>query len=381
MTEFAFIMGVSANLILLIVCIPAFALLIIRLYQTRVAQIYPMLAISFATIIMAITEILILNSSDESYVGDILAPIVVLMWMTCFCGFAFFLAGLTRNSVFCRETAIVLLLAGLVGGLALAGTGNQILVVQQDDVIDFRTGHLMSLVMGPLMIFVSAWGFFVLDKTRQFAVSRKQERQQRIFAWGMSIAFFGPLAANSIGGFAAEVLPNLEEPAFIFLLTAPNLLIGLGLIAVIISYGSNKEIFYLQPQQLYSLMVIEKAGVPVFSFSFRYEQESQDSDVNSILAAGALKAISSFLKEAVGGKEEIREIVTADRIVIAKTGDTKQFIAVLIAERASSFVHNALTKFTAAFATEYGHYIDKFRGSVVDFQGADRVVLSTFGFG
>jgi hypothetical protein len=381
MTELALIMGVCANLILLFVCIPALGLLIIRLYQTRVAQIYPMLAISLATINMALTEILILISSDESYVGDILAPIVVLMWMICFCGFAFFLAGLTRNSIFCRETAIALLLAGFVGGLALAGTGDQIKVVRQDDVFDFHTGQLMSLTMGPLMIFVSIWGFFVLNKTRQFAVSLKQERQQRIFAWGMSIAFFGPLLTNSIGGFVAAAFPDLEETVFIFLITVPNLLIGLGSIVTMIAYGSNKEIFYLQPQQLYSLLVIERSGVPVFSFSFRYEQERQDSDVNSILTAGALKAISSFLKEAVGGKEEIREIVTADRIVIAKTGVTKRFIAVLIADRSSPFVHDALTKFTAAFATEYGPYIDNFMGNVADFHGADRVVHSTFGFG
>ncbi|MFW9915164.1 MAG: hypothetical protein ACFFGZ_06090 [Candidatus Thorarchaeota archaeon] len=381
MAELALIMGLSANFILLVVCLPALGLLIIRLYQTRVAQIYPMLAISLATIIMAITEILILSSSDESQVRDVLGPVVVLTWMVCFVGFAFFLAGLTRNSIFCRETAIALLLAGFVGGLALGGTGEQIKAVQQDDVFDFRTGQLMSLVMGPLMIFVSAWGFFVLNKTRQFAVSRKQERQQRIFLWGMSFAFFGPLIANSIGGLAAGMFPDLEEEVFLFLITVPNLLIGLGLIAVIVAYGSNKEIFYLQPQQLYSLIVIERAGLPLFNFRFQYGQKRQDGDVNSILTAGALKAISSFLKEAVGGQEEIREIVTADRIVIAKTGLKKQFIAVLIADRASSFVHDALAKFTAAFAAEYGPSIDKFTGNVADFHDADRVVLSTFGFG
>ncbi|MHA2500860.1 MAG: hypothetical protein ACXAEL_14925 [Candidatus Hodarchaeales archaeon] len=381
MTELALIMGLSVNIILLVVCFPTLGLLAIRLYQTRVAQIYPMLAITLATIIMAIAEILILSSSDESQVRDILGPIVVLTWMICFVGFAFFLAGLTRNSIFCRETAIALLLAGFVGGLALAGTGEQIEVVQQDDVLDFRTGQFMSLIMGPLMIFVSTWGFFVLNKTRQFAVSLKQERQQRIFVWGMSIAFFGPLIANSIGGFAAGLFPDLEEAAFLFLITVPNLLIGLGLLAVIVAYGSNKEIFYLQPQQLYSLMVIERTGLPVFSFRFPYEQERLDGDVDTILTAGALKAISSFLKEAVGGQEEIREIVTADRIVIAKTGATKQFIAVLIADRASSFVHDALTKFTATFATEYGPCIEKFTGNLADFHDADRVVLSTFGFG
>lgn len=384
MVSTAFILGISANFFLLVLSIPAVGLLFLRYYQTRVAQIRPMIAINIACIVLAINETAILITTDGTLIEQVLAPITILMWMVCFVGFAFFLAGLTRNSLFCKETALVLLLAGIVAGLVLAGSEHQIQAIRQYEVSVFETSFALFLFQTPLMIYVSFWGYSVLNKTRQFAVTPKQEQQQRIFTWGMSTSFFGPLIAYSLAEFVPIMVPSLEEAAFLFRIAAPNLLIGVGLLTIIIIYALNKEVIYLQPQQLYSLLIIENSGLPLFDFNFRFrdsetENREENRGVDVILTAGALKAITSFLKEAVGGQEEIREIVTVDRIIIAKAGEG--YFSVLISDRASSFVHQALGQFTATFDKEYGHHIQDFMGKTDVFAGVDRLVAAAFGMG
>jgi hypothetical protein len=150
----------------------------------------------------------------------------------------------------------------------------------------------------------------------------------------------------------------------------------LGLTCLAILYGRNKEPIYLQPQQLYSLIVIQSTGLPLFTFQFKRGEPSED-DVDPGLTAAALTAITSFFKDAVGSTEEFREITTADKIVIAKAGDG--FFSVLVSERASSFVHLALTQFTAIFNKEYSSALENFTGNLEDFKGAERAVVPAFG--
>ncbi|MHA2231518.1 MAG: hypothetical protein ACXAB4_03405, partial [Candidatus Hodarchaeales archaeon] len=290
--------------------------------------------------------------------------------------------GLTRNNIFCKETSIGLLLAGITVGLVLAGSNHQIQAERQYGVSVFSTSFTMFLFMVPLMIYVSFWGYSVLNRTRQFAVTPKQARQQQFFTWGMSTSFFGPSIAFSLAEYIPAAVPSLEEAAFHFRIAAPNLLIGVGLLTVIIIYALNKEVMYLQPQQLYSLLIIENSGLPLFNFNFRYrdaetDKPEDDRPVDVVLTAGALKAITSFLKEAVGGQEEIREIITVDRIIIAKAGNG--YFSVLISDRASSFVHQALSQFTATFDKEYGHHIQNFMGKTDVFAGVDQLVAAGFG--
>ncbi|MHA2367975.1 MAG: hypothetical protein ACXADX_04080 [Candidatus Hodarchaeales archaeon] len=216
----------------------------------------------------------------------------------------------------------------------------------------------------------------VLKKTREFAVTEKQEKQQRLFAYGLIIIFFvGPLVTMAISAVVLSV-PEYQGVGTVIGILSTMVFSTVGITCLAIIYGLNKEPIYLQPQQLYSLMVVDQVGLPLFAFQFK-RGESSEGDVDPGLTAAALTAITSFFKEAVGSTEEFREIATADKIVIAKVGPG--FFSVLVSERASSFVHLALTQFTTAFTRDYGTHVEKFTGNLEDFKGAERVVVSAFG--
>ncbi|MFQ5979891.1 MAG: hypothetical protein ACE5OZ_17305 [Candidatus Heimdallarchaeota archaeon] len=364
MAELYLILALSANSLLFLISVPTLGLLALRYYQTRVAQILPLLGFVIVGIYASLHFSMAFVSSKEAN-EEFYGPVAMLLTVISFLLFAFFLAGLTRNSVFCRETAIALFLGGIITGLVWKEgivTG-----IKEEGVYFFEIELLLAVFQIPFLFFIGIWGIQVLNKTREFAVTEKQEMQQRIFAYGMGIVFFGGPLVSMVLGFSG----------FSFLGILSTMVAStVGLTCLTILYGRNKEPIYLQPQQLYSLIVILSTGLPLFTFQFKHGEPSKD-DVDPGLTAAALTAITSFFKDAVGSTEEFREITTADKIVIAKAGDG--FFSVLVSERASSFVHLALTQFTAAFAKDYGQQVEKFTGNLDDFRGAERVVTSAFG--
>ncbi|MHA2370701.1 MAG: hypothetical protein ACXADX_17950 [Candidatus Hodarchaeales archaeon] len=374
MPELYLILVLSASGLLLIVSIPTLGLLVIRYYQTRVAQIFPIMGLMIMSIIYAFNSSIGATSSEKQ-IENLHGPVTIIIWVICYVLFALFLAGLTRNSVFCRETALILTLGGIIGGLVWKD--GMIHAVQENGVYYFEDDPLISIFFVPFALFIGIWGVKVLQKTHEFAVNEKQERQQRLFGYGLIVIFFVSLLAGAANDLLMDWVPDYHEIGFIIRVMNPILFGIVGFVCLAIIYAINKEPIYLQPQQLYSLMVVQSTGLPLFAFQFKRSESSESPEVDPGLTAGALTAITSFLREAVGGKEAFREIVTEDRIVLAKAGEG--FISVLVSERASAFVHLALTRFTTTFTNDYGTHVENFTGNLEDFEGAERVVASTFG--
>ncbi|MFX0116581.1 MAG: hypothetical protein ACFFB3_18680 [Candidatus Hodarchaeota archaeon] len=373
MPELFLILALSANVILFLVSVPTLGLLVIRYYQTRVAQILPLLGFMILSIYVSLHFSLAYVSSEKE-IETFYGPGALILSTFSFLLFAFFLAGLTRNSVFCRETALALFLGGIIIGLVWKE--GLVTAAHEEGIWFFKTDPLLAVFQIPFLLFIGFWGIKVLKKTREFAVTEKQEHQQWLFTYGLIIIFFvGPLVTIAIA-IPLYWLPEYQDLGSIIGIMSTVIFSTVGLVCLAIIYGRNKEPIYLQPQQLYSLIVIQSTGLPLFTFQFKRGGSAED-DVDPGLTAAALTAITSFLREAVGSTEEFREIVTADRIVLAKAGEG--FFSVLVSERASSFVHLALTQFTAIFARDYGQQVEKFAGNLDDFRDAERVVSSAFG--
>jgi hypothetical protein len=328
----------------------------------------------FTMVIFAINGMLMVVATQQD-IRNLFGPISVLLLLVCYVALAFWLTGLTRNSLVSGETGLVLFLVGLIAGVS--GQKDQIQPIQEENVSYFLFGNLLSLLLGLLLIFATIWGYKVLNKAREFAVNPKQDRQQQMITYGLIGSFLGPLVVNIVGIAGYRMSSSLKQVAFVALLTLPSLLIGLGIVVVALVYAWSKEAILLQPQQLYSLFVVNQNGVPLFTFQF--VQRPPDEMADLALTGGVLNAIASILKETVGGGENVQEIITESRIIIAKRGT--EFISILIAERASSFVHQALIRFTAGFDREFGSYIQNFTGEVDIFKDATNLVRSMFGLG
>ncbi|MFW9915167.1 MAG: hypothetical protein ACFFGZ_06105 [Candidatus Thorarchaeota archaeon] len=374
MANIVLILGLCSRIFLLVVCLPSIGLLLRRYYQTRAPQILPPLIMVFTMVIFAINGMLVLVATPQS-ISDIFGPISVIVLLVCYVAFSFWLTGLTRDHLFSGETGLILFLVGLIAGLL--GQKDQIQPIQEEDVSYFLFGNLLSLLLGLLLIFTTIWGFQTLTKAREFAVNPKQDRQQQLISFGLLGAFLGPLFVNILGIAGYRMSSSLKQLAFFTLVTIPSLLIGLGIVVIALVYAWSKEAILLQPQQLYSLFVVNQDGLPLFTFQFVNRPPEEIADL--ALTAGVLNAIASILKETVGGGEDVREIVTENRIIMAKRGT--EFISILIAERASSFVHQALIRFTAVFDAEFGSHIQKFAGEIEIFKDATHLVRSMFGLG
>ncbi|MHA2232589.1 MAG: hypothetical protein ACXAB4_08850 [Candidatus Hodarchaeales archaeon] len=374
MVNLVLILGLCSRIFLLLVCFPSIVLLSRRYYQTHAPQLFPPLIMLFTMVIFAINGMLMVVATQQD-IRNLFGPISVLLLLVCYVALAFWLTGLTRNSLVSGETGLVLFLVGLIAGVS--GQKDQIQPIQEENVSYFLFGNLLSLLLGLLLIFATIWGYKVLNKAREFAVNPKQDRQQQMITYGLIGSFLGPLVVNIVGIAGYRMSSSLKQVAFVALLTLPSLLIGLGIVVVALVYAWSKEAILLQPQQLYSLFVVNQNGVPLFTFQF--VQRPPDEMADLALTGGVLNAIASILKETVGGGENVQEIITESRIIIAKRGT--EFISILIAERASSFVHQALIRFTAGFDREFGSYIQNFTGEVDIFKDATNLVRSMFGLG
>ncbi|MHA2231651.1 MAG: hypothetical protein ACXAB4_04085, partial [Candidatus Hodarchaeales archaeon] len=188
MPELYLILALSANLLLFLISVPTVGLLALRYYQTRVAQILPILGFVIVGLYASLHFSFAYVSTKEE-VEEFYGPVAVLITVVSFLLFAFFLAGLTRNSVFCRETGLALFLGGVLTGLTWKE--GMMTGIKDEGVYFFEIDPLVAVVQIPFLFFIGIWGIQVLNKAREFAVTEKQERQQRIFAYGMGIVFFG----------------------------------------------------------------------------------------------------------------------------------------------------------------------------------------------
>ncbi|MFX0115540.1 MAG: hypothetical protein ACFFB3_13410, partial [Candidatus Hodarchaeota archaeon] len=367
MANIVLIFGLCSRIFLLLVCFPSIVLLLRRYYQTRAPQIFPPLIMVFAMVIFAINGMLVLVATQES-IREIFGPISVITLLVCYIALSIWLTGLTRNNLFSGETGLVLFLVGLITGLL--GQNDQIQPIEEDSVAYFLFGMPLAILLGLLLISAAIWGYHVLTKAREFAVNPKQDRQQQLIAFGLIAALLGPLFVNMIALAGYHTDSGMKQFAFFTLVTLPSLLIGLGIVIIALVYAWSKEAILLQPQQLYSLFVVNQDGLPLFTFQF--VQRPPDEITDLALTAGVLNAIATILKETVGSGEDVREITTENRIIIAKRGT--EFISILIAERASSFVHQALIRFTAAFDKAFDSYIQDFTGEIDIFQSANNLV-------
>jgi hypothetical protein len=374
MANIVLIFGLCSRIFLLVVCFPSIALLLRRYYQTRAPQIFPPLIMVFAMVIFAINGMLVLVATQDD-IREIFGPISVITLLVCYIALSFWLTGLTRNNLFSGETGLVLFLVGLITGLL--GQNDQIQPIEEDSVAYFLFGMPLAILLGLLLISATIWGYHVLAKAREFAVNPKQDQQQQLIAFGLIAALLGPLFVNMIALAGYHMDSGMKQFAFFTLIILPSLLIGLGIVVIALVYAWSKEAILLQPQQLYSLFVVNQDGLPLFTF--RFIQRSPGEITDLALTAGVLNAIATILKETVGSGEDVREITTENRIIIAKRGT--EFISILIAERASSFVHQALIRFTAAFDKAFDSYIQDFTGEIDIFQSANNLVRSIFGLG
>ena len=143
----------------------------------------------------------------------------------------------------------------------------------------------------------------------------------------------------------------------------------LGLILFFYIY-LKEGIYVLQEETLRRIIIIDYGGIPVYSYLFKHYSKivqnpsfeekkrrliSISDSADDILFSGTLKAILNLLGEFTGSNQILREISLDKSILLIKQTPDKRYTVVLLSDSTSSFIQDALDRFTASFFKELPH--------------------------
>ncbi|MHA1379854.1 MAG: hypothetical protein ACTSRG_15905 [Candidatus Helarchaeota archaeon] len=119
-----------------------------------------------------------------------------------------------------------------------------------------------------------------------------------------------------------------------------------------------------------NLFILAKNGVSLYAHSFGIEYQ------DPTLISGMLSAISTFIRDAIGSKKELRTIDQEDKKILLTHG--KYTITALIAEKDLTIMHKQLEYFTNDFEKQYGPLLKDWTGNVGGFKGVEKLIDKYF---
>lgn len=160
-----------------------------------------------------------------------------------------------------------------------------------------------------------------------------------------------------------EIIIKMRRGAIMLLVGASILLFfpNIALLCIFIGYFMifilymKGGLLILREDILQRIMIISESGVPLYTFNFTtLEKVNEEEQTNlksnetiEIMFSGAIKAISSLLAELTGLKQELREIVLDNTILIVKNLLFKKCYIVLVLDRRSAFYSVILEQFAS----------------------------------
>lgn len=211
----------------------------------------------------------------------------------------------------------------------------------------YYTLSIFSIFPAIFLPYVAIITFLVLRRIKRRAFDKTQTRQILLMQTAVLLYFLiVPLIAfvqNSLMFLGTED----EFLVVMFWHTFYVVVIRTGDLLIFFSYAMSSRVAYLQPQQMYKLIVVSNAGLPIFEYTFR------DIQSDSALFSGGVTAITSLLAESIGKSVDIDSMSFDDgtKVLVANKNNFGSF---LVVERPSSFLKSALQTFTNDFEREYG---------------------------
>ncbi|WP_457556710.1 hypothetical protein [Candidatus Harpocratesius sp.] len=159
--------------------------------------------------------------------------------------------------------------------------------------------------------------------------SKKIRNQTRLIFIGAIIAIPGTIIA-------------LVLVEIIFIPSLVLLVAAVGSFFVALAYSKNTEVSYIVPYDCYRLIILDKNGIPAYSYDF-----IEGTDQLEVFISGALSAINTVMESAVGFKSKIKTIYLEKSALIMDLQE--HFGAVLFANRSSVLLQKALKTFLSIF--------------------------------
>ena len=199
----------------------------------------------------------------------------------------------------------------------------------------------------PLSTYVLVSSWRAINNVKQFTdyLSEQQKNQLSLLQFALAF-FYGTSLLGFLNGFFNAMGTPSDEVVLVLGIILPTVTSIIGQILMIRSYALSKNVVFLQPQRLNQLIVLNNAGLPLFQHDFGR------SGSNITLLSGAITALNSLFQEAVGVTSDLRSIGFGNREIIFLRD--ANYTILLITQRPSQFLQNALKEFKQKFNQEYG---------------------------
>ncbi len=127
----------------------------------------------------------------------------------------------------------------------------------------------------------------------------------------------------------------------------------------------NSGIHVFQEEGLRRLMIIDNAGLPLYSYLFSgfegKEMSSQQLENEEMMFSGALKAISSLFGELTGANQTLKEIILDKIVLLVQLSPEKDKLVILFCDRPTKFHREAIEHFTDSLFKEVPVWFENLR--------------------
>ncbi|MFX1451493.1 MAG: hypothetical protein ACFFCM_11660 [Promethearchaeota archaeon] len=150
---------------------------------------------------------------------------------------------------------------------------------------------------------------------------------------------------------------------------------GIGAIIIGIAYIKEPKIAYILPFKVIKLAVVEiKRGISLFTYDWTKKEELSEQATFSAM----IHAVGKFIEENLkwGG---IREIFLDKANLILKKNEKYPIICVLVSNKTSRSLRNALYCFTNRFVKEYSQYFSN-PTDIDKYKAASEIISGCFSF-
>ncbi len=263
-----------------------------------------------------------------------------------------------------------------IGSLCSYIVGVSILTVLSSSVIEtemFDFLNMLVLLIAPFfLVSVTIIGCKVLQNCKSYAYDNKHRQQLTLMQLSL-MCFFLFTSIYIIGyNLVAPYLGLAPDQVQLFLAIPQDISISVGAVLLWLAYARSTRVAFLQSQRMHKLIVVNYAGLPIFSYNFLGVEHS----IDDTLISGGITAVSSLFGESLGVSSGIDSISLEGIEMMMENYD--KFAVILFTERISGFLKKAIIEFGSNFDTKYSHLIDD-GVDVSSFTGTEILVEQAFG--
>ena len=263
-----------------------------------------------------------------------------------------------------------------IGSICSYVVGVAILALLSSSVIETEMYDILSmlvLLIAPFfLVSVTIIGCRVLQNCKSYAYDNKHRQQLTLMQLSMMCFFLFTSIYITAYNLVVPYLGLTPDMVQILLVVPQDISLSVGAVLLWLAYARSTRVAFLQSQRMHKLIVVNYAGLPIFSYNFLGVEHS----IDDTLISGGITAVSSLFGESLGVSSGIDSISLEGIEMMMENYD--KFAVILFTERTSGFLKKAIIEFGSNFDTKYSHLIDD-GVDVSSFTGTEILVEQAFG--